>query len=398
MPAKTTIFNTKAVPVHSFPLAPRNTILFSPLGRFVLVAGFGNLNGQTDIYDMQKNFAKVATLDGSNASVCEWSPDAKHILMATTSPRLRVDNGIRIWHMAGGMMYKEDMNELYTATWRPQPNSPLAQQDPFATVPAPHESALAYLGTVKTPSKPAGAYRPPGARGTITPVAYRREDEGGAAHIGGSVPGTSSSLSNGFKPRRREVPGAETVDAAASLPPGLIPGGGVSLNGDDENLSKAALKNKKKRESKKAKDSIHADQDGSPVIPATPSDISAITPPPGFPSRQPRRETRPQTQDDSMNTSRETRSQRQQLPEVLPQHTPLSLPLQTPAPVEETMSPMDAAHDKKVRALIKKLRAIEELKMRQAGGEKLELSQVSKIQTEDLVRRELMLMTLDPPS
>jgi len=59
---------------------------------------------------------------------------------------------------------------------------------------------------------------------------------------------------------------------------------------------------------------------------------------------------------------------------------------------------MDAAHDKKVRALIKKLRAIEELKMRQAGGEKLELSQVSKIQTEDLVRRELMLMTLDPPS
>jgi len=62
------------------------------------------------------------------------------------------------------------------------------------------------------------------------------------------------------------------------------------------------------------------------------------------------------------------------------------------------MSPMDAAHDKKVRALIKKLRAIEELKMRQAGGEKLELSQVSKIQTEDLVRRELMLMTLDPPS
>lgn len=62
------------------------------------------------------------------------------------------------------------------------------------------------------------------------------------------------------------------------------------------------------------------------------------------------------------------------------------------------MSPVDAAHDKKVRALIKKLRAIEELKMRQAGGEKLELSQVSKIQTEDVVRRELMLMTLTSPS
>lgn len=409
MPAKTTIFNTKAVPVHSFPLAPRNTVLFSPLGRFVLVAGFGNLNGQTDIYDMQKNFLKVATLDGSNASVCEWSPDAKHILMATTSPRLRVDNGIRIWHMAGGMMYKEDMNELYSATWRPQPNSPLAQQDPFINIPAPHESALAYLGTVKTPSKPAGAYRPPGARGTITPVAYRREDEGGAAHIGGSVPGASSSLSNGFRPRRRDVPGAETVDAAVSLPLDVTQGGGVSLNGDDENLSKAALKNKKKRESKKAKDATHADQNGSPVVPATQSDISSITPPPGFPNRQPRREPRQQTEHDSTYTPSATRSHRQTRVDGLPaprepastailEPMPLPLPPQAPAPVEEIMSPVDAAHDKKVRALIKKLRAIEELKMRQAGGEKLELSQVSKIQTEDVVRRELMLMTLTSPS
>lgn len=39
-------------------------------------------------------------------------------------------------------------------------------------------------------------------------------------------------------------------------------------------------------------------------------------------------------------------------------------------------------HEKKVRALLKKLRGIEELKMGHAGGEALELSQVGKLQAD----------------
>ena len=113
MPAKATIFNERAVATHEFPLKPRNTILFSPSGRFVIVAGFGNLAGQMDIYDIEKDYNKVTTIESTNPSVCEWSPDGTHILTATTSPRLRVDNGVRIWHVTGGLMYTEDMNELY---------------------------------------------------------------------------------------------------------------------------------------------------------------------------------------------------------------------------------------------------------------------------------------------
>lgn len=45
--------------------------------------------------------------------------------------------------------------------------------------------------------------------------------------------------------------------------------------------------------------------------------------------------------------------------------------------------------DKKIRALTKKLRAIDELKMRRAGGEKLEATQLMKMETEEGVRREL---------
>ena len=113
MPAKSTLFNTRAVAVHTFLLGPRNTIFFSPNGRFVLVAGFGNLAGQMDIYDREKDYQKVTTIESGNPSVCQWSPDGNFILTATTSPRLRVDNGVKIWHLGGTLLYNEDMTELY---------------------------------------------------------------------------------------------------------------------------------------------------------------------------------------------------------------------------------------------------------------------------------------------
>lgn len=271
MPAKTTIFNQRAVATHTFPLGPRNTIIFSPTGRFVLIAGFGNLAGQMDIYDLEKDYSKICTIEGGNPSVCEWSPDSRYILTATTSPRLRVDNGVRIWHVGGGIMYNEDMVELYHVTWRPQPPENFPPGDPLHPVPVPHASALAYLGTVKTPSKPAGAYRPPGARGTSTPLHFKREDEGGAAHIVSN--GTSLVNSNGFGKPRRQVPGAEPVE---NLPPGAMPANGPAsgpLEGD-EGLSKAALKNKKKREAKKAKDAEAKAQGlaAAPDGPAHPSE------------------------------------------------------------------------------------------------------------------------------
>ena len=45
--------------------------------------------------------------------------------------------------------------------------------------------------------------------------------------------------------------------------------------------------------------------------------------------------------------------------------------------------------EKKIRSLLKKLRAIQDLKARQVNGDKLEDTQVKKIATEDAVRKEL---------
>ena len=412
MPAKTTIFNQRAVAQHSFDLGPRNTILFSPHGRFVIVAGFGNLAGDMDIYDLERNFAKVCHVKTSNSTYCEWSPDGQHILTATTSPRLRVDNGIRIYHVSGGLMYNEDMAELYHVVWRPQPTSMFPLTDPLGTVPTPHPSALAYLSTQKAPSKPAGAYRPPGARGTATPLHFKREDEGGAAYTNTGVSSTNVGFANGFgKPRRREVPGAE----AAELPPGAAPGGGVSLTGaqdGDGELSKAALNNKKKREAKKAREAADkaAGLGTEGVNPANGGANGGRSPERRQRSRSksgyeqqsrsasqhrnfgnsPNREAREARQEGHPRQNpRQQRGGQQAQPQ--PQAPP---PIQTenqgPPPDLTVTSPGDGnPQDKKIRGLLKKMRAIDELKMRQASGEKLEDTQVKKISTETQIKKEL---------
>ncbi len=394
MPAKTTLFNNRAVATHNFALGPRNTILFSPHGRFVLVAGFGNLAGQMDIYDLEKDHHKICTIEASNASVCEWSPDGKHILTSTTSPRLRVDNGVRIWHVGGGLMYNQEMQELYHVTWRPQSTTTHPLENPLHPMPTPHSSALAYLGTVKTPSKPAGAYRPPGARGQVTPLAFKREDEGGAAYVSNGSLSLGTGL-NGFgKSRKREVPGAEAASADS---------GGVPLPSTaegDENMSKAAVKNKKKREAKKAKEA--ADK-AVGLVPSVDGAAPVTTP---NPNKSPERRERASHERNRSTGNLETRSRSQQgkreqgqreQRQSNPRHAnPPTVAINgsqalATAPDLTVTSPDSGGtpQDKKIRALLKKLRAIDDLKMRRAGGEKLEGTQIKKMDTENGVRREL---------
>jgi len=61
-----------AVATHTFPFPAKHDLIHTT-GRFVLVAGFGNLAGQMDIYDLEKDYQKICTIESGNPSVCEWS-------------------------------------------------------------------------------------------------------------------------------------------------------------------------------------------------------------------------------------------------------------------------------------------------------------------------------------
>ncbi|PSR79854.1 eukaryotic translation initiation factor 2A [Coniella lustricola] len=396
MPAKTTVFNHRGVSQRSFPLGPRNTITFSPTGRFVLVAGFGNLAGQIDIYDLSKDYRKVCTIESGNPSVCQWSPDGTYIMTATTSPRLRVDNGMKIWHVGGRIMYNQDMEELYNIAWRPVPIDELPKNvDPLAE-PEPHESAKTYLSTVKTPSKPVGAYRPPGARGSSTPLHFKREDEGGAAHVMGN--GAPAPSLNGFGRSRRQVPGAEFSEGASRSIPG------AEVVGDDS-LSKTALKNKKKRGNKKAKDGENQPQGQNEGGLAPPSHGHGS----GSGGEEGHRDRRAGHQNNqSRSHSRKpnqgprggrafTQNSRDQVPISQPvsQEEVQETPAQGAEPAGQNQA--QSANAKKMRSLQKKLRAIEDLEFRlkQEGAKSLEVTQLNKIASKDGVLKDIDRLEAD---
>lgn len=134
--------------------------------------------------------------------------------------------------------------------------------------PIPSASALEHATSKPPPSKPAGAYRPPGARGLAAPSIFKREDEGGAPHRSSNgmstpprgynrspAPGANTngngdqSGKGGRNGRRAHVPGAPT------LPP--------SGDGGD----------KRGKQKKKKKDGREA-ENGAPKE-APPSEVSA---------------------------------------------------------------------------------------------------------------------------
>jgi translation initiation factor 2A len=79
MPAAVSMHNDRGDRVYDFGSGHRNAACWSPSGRFLVIAGFGNLVGDMDFYDIQagKNPKKV----GSNNAHCSvthgWSPDSR---------------------------------------------------------------------------------------------------------------------------------------------------------------------------------------------------------------------------------------------------------------------------------------------------------------------------------
>jgi len=329
MPAKAMIFDQRARSLHDFGTAFCNFISFNPQGRLLAMAGFGNLAGKVDIYD-RRTLTKVTSIDASNTSHCEWSPDGRFLLTATLSPRLRVDNGIKIWHCTGPLLHVHPIDELYQASWRPTPVDlvPAFPQN-IPPSPAPASSVQAHAAVAKpAPTRPAGAYRPPGARGLEASSAYKREDDSPSA----------PSTPNG-RYSRSPAPGRVHTNGRKH-----VPGAPTSPSPVRNNNTDADRRGRKRKGPKKDKEgaaggeesprpSIEIQVNGAPEPPLSPVNGS-VPPTPG---------------------------------------------------ADAGLDPIA----KKVRNLNKKLKAIEELKEKAKKGERLEATQVKKIDTEAEIRKEL---------
>ncbi|XP_027193431.2 uncharacterized protein, partial [Cicer arietinum] len=92
MPAKATLFDKKCNPLLELGAGPYNTIRWNPKGKFLCLAGFGNLPGDMVFWDYVDK-KQLGTTKAEWSVTSEWSPDGCYFMTATTAPRLQVDNG-----------------------------------------------------------------------------------------------------------------------------------------------------------------------------------------------------------------------------------------------------------------------------------------------------------------
>lgn len=222
------------------------------------------------------------------------------------------------------------------ATWRPSPPELFPFGGPLDAAPAVSDSVSAAVIPIKVAgmfslTPPAfvrktmltskrklqvagGAYRPPHARGTLTPTLFKREDEGGAAYVSNGVNNFPNSgngrTSPSFQSRnRRTIPGA----AAA---------GDAVVDANDVNGQGRRKKKDGNQKKRGGDDSNHAS-----------------------------------------GTS-----------------TPIPIEFVSPLPIPATAAEVALSEaDKKRRALMKKLMAIDQLKVKRDNGTNLELTQIKKL-------------------
>ena len=216
MPCQVTMFNKEGEAVYEFGAMHRNTISFAPHGRFLCLAGFGNLAGDMDFYDFSGNKRKKIGSANSHCAVkWGWSPDSRYFMTSTLRPRMNVDNGIKIfkYNGAGGALVEHKMEYLYDAQWKP---TVLSAYPDRSRSPARADAAGATEKAAT--SKPVvAAYRPPGSSGALSDMMRRSSGPKGKV-VGGGVSSGQGSGSGQQKAVEKFVP------SAARRPiPGLPP-------------------------------------------------------------------------------------------------------------------------------------------------------------------------------
>jgi len=162
MPATATIFSSTCRPVHQLGAKAWNTICWNPFGRFLMLGGFGNLPGDVETFEVSEE--GKCTLLGSCRQNCvvttEWSPCGRHLLLATTSPRLRVDNNFKVLSYRGELEFEQTCDTLFDAAWRPAPPGAFPDRAPSPPKKGTVGGGVAQGAPRPTSAKPA-AYRPP---------------------------------------------------------------------------------------------------------------------------------------------------------------------------------------------------------------------------------------------
>lgn len=117
MPAFCILYSKYGNPIYKLYQNHRNTIVKPEkwFNNLVLVAGFGNLNGNIDIWDLKDMKCINNQCKSGSATQCFWSPCNNYFMTAILNPRLRVNNQYNVYNKTGTKLHTLDMShtEMY---------------------------------------------------------------------------------------------------------------------------------------------------------------------------------------------------------------------------------------------------------------------------------------------
>ncbi|XP_050432890.1 eukaryotic translation initiation factor 2A [Adelges cooleyi] len=157
MPSKATLYNLKCDVVMEFGTGTFNAIYYNQFGNILLLAGFGNVQGNAELWDVNGK-KKIKKIDIPDTTFLQWSPDGQHFITATTAPRLKVGNTFKVWHSSGALLHEKPWgkDELFQVSWQSYP------QGTFKTPTVVYKAVEGIAPSQPTASKQ--VYRPPHAR------------------------------------------------------------------------------------------------------------------------------------------------------------------------------------------------------------------------------------------
>lgn len=301
--------------------AHRNTMDMSPHGRFLVCGGYGNLAGGMDFWDRNKGkmiprrivlkgednkyvtIKEAADLSITSSSPVvghQWSPDSRTYLVSTTSPRMNVDNGVKVHRYDGSLIEESDLpwdntkyrpDKLLSAEYVPAP-FPLEEEEkkefhyypdrpqsppPRRFTELKGDAAVAALNKLRDAQAAEAGGKGGGAKAAAAASAYvppaARKAGGGGAYVppgarrGGAGRGGGSSLAERM---RQEREGSAATVAAVKVTKRNGPVGAASVSGgpvgsssanDDGGKSKSALRREKQRLAKEKAEKEAAEEE-----------------------------------------------------------------------------------------------------------------------------------------
>ena len=233
-PAQATLFNLKGEGTFDFGQAHRNTAIWAPHGRFLMIGGFGNLAGQMSFWDRNKLKVMGTTSASSPPTSYSWSPDSRLFMTATTRPRMNVENGVHIFRYNGDLLLTQPIEVLFQAQFL---------QAPKDTYPDRPQSPARFKQRKEEAKTQAAA--PQKSQGYVPP--HLRGKAGATSKVAEMMRAEKEAGSGPRKLERGAVPAYRPPGSRAGIP-GLPVG---ATPPQAEPMSKAA-KNRARRKKKEA--------------------------------------------------------------------------------------------------------------------------------------------------